>query len=74
MRTMAKKRIIPENGTVTPEQVRALRKELGLSLEELAAKIGVKPSTVYAWETPSQHRNPPESRAILLRLLEAGDL
>ena len=74
MPTMAKRRIIPEKGEVTAAQVRALREHLGLSLEDLAAKVGVKPSTIYSWETPSQKRRPSESHAILLRLVEDGDL
>ena len=74
MRTMAKRRIIPERGEITPAQVRALREHLGLSLEALAEKLGVKPSTIYGWETPSQKRRPSPSHAILLRLLEDGSL
>ncbi|MBU1700199.1 MAG: transcriptional regulator [Candidatus Eisenbacteria bacterium] len=33
-----------------PERIRQLRQGLGLSLEELAAKIGVDPSTIQKWE------------------------
>lgn len=71
--TMAK-RIIPENAIPTASQVRELRTALGLTLESMAEKIGVKPSTVYGWELPSQKRRPSASHAILLRLLENGDL
>lgn len=76
MAVAAKKRarIIPETGIPSPEQIRKLREEKGFSLEEAAAKVGVKPLTWYGWETPSQRRRPSPSHAILLRLLEDNTL
>ena len=71
---MAKRRIIPKNSVPHPLQVRALREYLGLTREQLAERIGVRPSTIYSWETPSQKRWPSPSHAILLRLLEDGKL
>lgn len=35
---------------MTPTQITALRKRLGLSLEEFAVRLGVSYFTVYRWE------------------------
>jgi transcriptional regulator with XRE-family HTH domain len=35
---------------VTPDEIKALRRELGCSAKELAAAIGVDQATVFAWE------------------------
>lgn len=57
-----------------PKKLKALRKRLGLTLEQAAEKVGVQPRTWYAWETPSQKRRPPAGRQILIRLLAEGKL
>jgi len=36
---------------VTPEEIKALRKELACTAKELAAALGVDQATVMAWET-----------------------
>jgi len=36
---------------VTPEEIKALRKDLGCSARELAAAVGVDQATVLAWES-----------------------
>jgi DNA-binding transcriptional regulator YiaG len=66
MSTMAKRTPKP----LTPERIRALREKLGYSIEEAAARVGVKPRTWQAWEQPSQERGPSPSHLILIRLLE----
>jgi transcriptional regulator with XRE-family HTH domain len=35
---------------VTPEDLRELRKELACTAKELAAALGIEPSTILAWE------------------------
>jgi transcriptional regulator with XRE-family HTH domain len=35
---------------VTPEQIKALRKELSCTAKELAAALGIEQATVLAWE------------------------
>lgn len=35
---------------MTPDDIRALRKELGCSTRELATRLGVEQSTIIAWE------------------------
>lgn len=73
MRTMAKKKK-PLAPLDTPEQVRAFRLSLGLTIEQAADRIGIKPRTWKSWEQPSQDRGPSASHVILLRLLESGEL
>jgi len=41
------KRIVPK---LTPNQIRSLRKRLGLSQEALANELGLVPSAVAQWE------------------------
>jgi transcriptional regulator with XRE-family HTH domain len=48
-----------------PEEVKAIRKALGLYQEELAAAVGVRKNTVWTWE--SGHRAVPEPVLYLLR-------
>ena len=36
---------------IAPLDPAALRKELGLSLADLAARLGLSKSTIYGWET-----------------------
>ncbi len=62
-----------ETTTWTPDAVRALRTRLGLSLEEAARKVGVRPRTWLSWELASQGRKPSASAMILLRWLDKGD-
>jgi transcriptional regulator with XRE-family HTH domain len=38
------------NGIVTPEEIKALRKELACTAKELAGALGVEQATVMAWE------------------------
>ncbi|MDP2661331.1 MAG: helix-turn-helix transcriptional regulator [Dehalococcoidia bacterium] len=40
----------------SPARIKLLRKGLGLTQKGLAAKLGVKPATVLAWE--NGHRSP----------------
>lgn len=61
-------------GTPSPAEIRAIRRARGLTIEQAAASVGVKPRTWLAWELPSQKRTPSPSHVILIRLLENGDL
>jgi DNA-binding transcriptional regulator YiaG len=63
MKSMAKKR----STSPTPAQIRALRLRLGLTLEEIADKVGVSARTWMSWELPSQKRKPGR---LALRLLK----
>jgi transcriptional regulator with XRE-family HTH domain len=38
------------NGVVTPDEIKALRKELTCTAKELAGALGVEQATVLAWE------------------------
>lgn len=67
MRTMSKRR-----DALTPARLREIRERLGLSVEQAAAKVGVRPRTWHSWELPSQKRHPSPSHEILIRLLEGG--
>jgi DNA-binding transcriptional regulator YiaG len=71
MAVMAKRR---STRSLTQKGIRAIRESLGLSIEQAAAKVGVKPRTWQAWEQPSQDRQPSSSHIILIRLLEEGKL
>lgn len=39
---------------VTPEEIRAIRKQLRCTMQELASALGVEPRTVMAWEDAEQ--------------------
>jgi transcriptional regulator with XRE-family HTH domain len=39
-----------KSGRVTPDEIKALRKELSCTAKELAAALGVEQATVLAWE------------------------
>ncbi len=52
---------------VDPDEVKAIRKRLGLTQKELAAAIGVHPVTVATWE--SGRYRVPEPTARLLQHL-----
>jgi DNA-binding transcriptional regulator YiaG len=54
---------------VTPDQVRRVRKALGLSQSRFAALLGVHLVTVKKWETGAQRMRPMAER--LIRLLAA---
>jgi DNA-binding transcriptional regulator YiaG len=43
-------RLALEVAPVTPDEIKALRRELGCSAKELAAAVGVDQATVFAWE------------------------
>ena len=58
----------------SPKRIRQIREGRGLTLEQAAELVGVKPSTWYGWETPSQKRRPSPSHAILIGLIEDGTL
>lgn len=49
---------------MTPKQLRALRKRLGLTQGQLAAKIGVREHTVYRWEA-GIHPIMPHTEAVI---------
>lgn len=70
MLTMPSKRSKPVVPHIpSPEEIKAIRVKRGLTIEEAAEKVGVRPSTWYGWETPSQNRRPSPSHAILIGLL-----
>lgn len=37
--------------TITPDEIKALRKRAGLTQEEFAAEIGTTARTIHRWET-----------------------
>lgn len=57
--------------TVTPKQLRSLRKRLGLSQEQLADELFVCRATVNRWEMG--HRTPDQARSEYLRGLMNGE-
>lgn len=62
----------PRKPALTPARIRAIRKGLGLTVAQAAAKVGVTPRGWKSWEIPSQQRHPSPSHVILIRLMEAG--
>lgn len=72
MRTMTRKR--KPASLDTPQDIRALRELLGLSIEQAAARIGINPRTWQSWEQPSQKRKPSPAHVKLIRLLEDGTI
>lgn len=64
----------PKQPALTPARIRAIRKGLGLTVAQAAAKVGVAPRTWLGWELPSQDRRPSASHVILIRLLQAGKI
>lgn len=76
MATVAKKKPTPARKPANPwpAKLAALRARLGLTVEQAAERVGVKPRTWQAWEQPSQRRAPSPSHAILIGLLERGKI
>lgn len=70
---MSKQRKRPA-GVPRPAEIRGIREALGLTVEQAAARIGVKPRTWLYWELPKQQRWPSASHLILIRLLQDGTL
>lgn len=61
-------------GEWPPERIKALRVRLGITFDELAARLGVTRQTCQAWCVPitgSTYRAPRGSSAVLLEQLEA---
>ena len=46
---------------MTPNQIKRLRKEMGLNREAMARRIGVTVQTIFRWETG---RSSPEAKSI----------
>jgi len=59
---------------LAPGEIRALRESLGLTIEQAADKVGVRPRTWHAWELASQERRPSRSHLLLIHLLKAGKI
>lgn len=57
---------------MTPDDLRAIRRALGLSQEGLAAAVGVHRVTVARWELGTHHVPPPVER-LMRRLLAEQD-
>lgn len=72
MATMTKKR--RQRQPMTPDGIRSLREQLGLTVEQAAEKVGVTSRAWRSWEQPSQDRRPSPSHEILIRLLEDGTI
>lgn len=53
--------------TITPTWIHEIRDALGMTQEQLAARLGVSQGTVALWE--SGQRNPSGSAKILLEML-----
>jgi putative zinc finger/helix-turn-helix YgiT family protein len=60
--------LIRKSAKLTSAEIRFLRKQLGLSSKDLAARIGVEPETVSRWESDAnpQPISPPAERALRL--------
>jgi len=54
---------------VSPEEIRAFRQRLGLSLDELAARLAVNRMTVWKWEQPPSSRHHRAAPPFLWRAL-----
>lgn len=63
--------LVEQDTRLTPDEIKFLRKYLGLSGEDLARRMGVSPETVSRWE--NGHRNMSESNERLLRLIAAHE-
>ena len=57
---------------MTPDQIKALRERLGMSLREIAPLVGVSHSAWCLWE--SGKRKPDARSVILLRILAEGSV
>ena len=58
--------VIAKRDRLAPEEVRFLRKVLGLSGQDFAARIGVDPATVSRWENAKDPIGPIADRALRL--------
>jgi DNA-binding transcriptional regulator YiaG len=69
MVVMAKKRTSPD---YTPDAIRKLRKRLGLTQTQAAARVGVTQRAWLSWETGAI--TPSRQSLILIRLLDDGKI
>lgn len=69
-RTLAKM-VVEQKSRLTPDEIKFLRKFLGLSGKDLAARMGVSPETVSRWENDRQPMSEPNER--LLRAIAAHE-
>ncbi len=69
-RTLAKM-VVEQESRLTPDEIRFLRKYLGLSGRDLAARMGVSPETVSRWENDRQPMS--ETNERLLRAIAAHE-
>ena len=58
----------------TPDEVRSIRENRGLSVKDAAELVGVKPSTWYEWENKAERLRPSISHAKLIKMLKDGIL
>lgn len=54
---------------MTPEEIRAFRERLGLSIDALAERLGVHGMTVWRWEQPPDSQHHRAAPPILRRAL-----
>ena len=69
-RTLAKM-VVEQESRLTPDEIKFLRKYLGLSGKDLARRMGVSPETVSRWENGHQPMSEPNER--LLRAIAAHE-
>lgn len=72
MLTMTRKKRAPAD--LTPEDIRNIRKKLGLNQRQAAERIGVARRTWMYWESAKRGQAPSTTAIKLIRMLEAGKL
>jgi DNA-binding transcriptional regulator YiaG len=56
--------------SIRPEEIRAIRRRMGLSQKQLAARLGVARATIWRWETGVNAIEPLSAK--LLEILARG--
>lgn len=57
---------------LTPQEIRSLRKQLGLEMKDFALLIGCTLQSLSNWENPSRRRPQPRVADLMMRLLQAS--
>lgn len=64
--------LVSQGELLTPQEIRILRKQLGLEMKDFALLIGCTLQSLSNWENPSRRKPQPRVADLMMRLLRAS--